>query len=76
MTGVLPKRTHARAEECADRRAALKPCEERWHLEDRVLGQHCDQFVNVGVLKCGHIPVKQFTLPLLGRLHQRVAVCG
>jgi hypothetical protein len=56
--------------------AALEPCEKRWHLIERVLGQHRDQFVNVDVLKRGHVPVEKFALPLLRRLHQRVGVCG
>jgi hypothetical protein len=70
------EREHPRTKESTDRRAALKPRDKRRHFKDRVLGQHCDQPVNVGVLKCGHIPVEQFTLPRLRRLHQRVAVCG
>src|SRR3954454_14672630 len=70
----LAEATHARTEEGPDRLAALKPREKRWHLIARVVGQYCDQFVNVGVLKRGHIPVEQLTLPLLRRPHQRIGV--
>src|SRR3981189_3160868 len=68
--------TYVWAQEGADRRAALKPCEKRWHLIESVLGQYCDQFVNVGVLDGGHVPVAWFTLALLRWLCQRVGVCG